>query len=250
MAVQGFFERIGDFARQKKVVCLNCGLTNPAGLENCENCEYQLEQPASLFQNIFGLVTHPIKTMRRVAATAPIGQGFLIAIFMTAVLFAFYNIGRYLFFESIAQSQIQLTQAQADSIRQFREAPLPSLLEFVFLGIFQIVGWLFFTAAMYYTGKLLFRDAKLNFYSLLGVAGISRIVNIFVPLLLIQNLNVGGFYLGGIVVYLMLGLQVVLLLIGVKMSTNLNMNRTSIIVIIPLLIFMFFFTPTQGLTLF
>jgi hypothetical protein len=250
MAVQGFFERIGDFARQNKVVCLNCGLTNPAGLENCENCEYKLEQPAGLFQNIVGLVTHPIQTMRRVAATCPLGQGFLISIFMTALLFTFYNVGRYLFFEKVAQNPAQLNEAQANSIRQFREAPLPSLLEFTFLGIFQIVGWLFFAAAMYYTGKLLFRDAKLNFYSLLGIAGISRIVNIFVPLLLIEGLSIGGFYLGGIIVYAMLALQVTLLLVGVKMSTNLNMNRTSIIVIIPLLIFMFFFTPTQGLTLF
>jgi hypothetical protein len=250
MAVQGFFERIGDFARQNKVVCLNCGLTNPASVKTCENCEYVLESPAGLFQNIVGLVTHPIQTMRRVAATAPLGQGLLISIFMTGILFAFYNIGRYLYFETVAQNPQQLTEAQANQIRQLREAPYPSLLEFFILGIFQVVGWLFFAAAMYYTGRLLFRDAKLNFYSLLGVAGISRIVNIFVLLLLIPNFAINGFYLGGIVVYAILALQVVLLLVGVKMSTGLNMNRTSIIVIIPLLIFMFFFTPTQGLTLF
>src|SRR3954469_4358372 len=82
--------------RGDKVICLNCGAVNPAGEEKCENCGELLERPAPLLINAFETVIRPMRAMRRIAATSPVMQAFLLVLLMIAIYILIGSLVRYI----------------------------------------------------------------------------------------------------------------------------------------------------------
>ena len=101
------------------------------------------------------------------------------------------------------------------------------------------MSWLFFSIAVFYTIRLLYRrEARINFKSLAGITGFSRIVTIVTIIFL---LPVGDF--GYALRIALLVWQIVIDTIGIRSSTGLTYNRAIIAAVIPALIFQFIGMP-------
>ena len=246
-------------------MCLECGASNPAGAETCENCGAVLPRPASLFQNLFELVIRPLKAMARIAAYAPIMQAFLVVV--VAVLIAIiegvsslqrsydYLLNLITQYQNGNPGPLQdslAAGASADAPKPDLTTALPQLHDQLvnnpialpgagYIGayfILLILSWLFLSIAMYYTARLLFNKdvPRTNFYSLASVAGFARIAYILTLLLLIPGLtNLMGWIISLGVLLLQLGL----LLMGAKFSTGLSWGKAAVVVAIPALIMQF-----------
>lgn len=237
--------RIYDNFRQQltddKVMCLNCGELNQAGLENCENCEHKLQQPRNLYINAFQTIVQPIRAMARIAATMPVMQAFL-AVVASAAIYILLQTEFYLISLQYAVDHIgelwRNEQART-ALLDPNYRPVPGIPEIAINLIVYLISWLFFSLALFYTARLFYRkDARINFKSLASVAGFARLVTLFTFIFFIP---VGDF--GYALRILFLVWQVVLVTIGVRFSTGLNYNRAILIAMIPTLLFQFIGLP-------
>lgn len=233
-----------QFLRQissDKVMCLNCGAINPLGVENCENCDNELQQPKSLWLNMLDTIIRPMKAMARIAATMPIMQAFL-AVIVAASIFIFFQVFTY--YESLqdALGRIDELWRNVDTRNTLLDPnfhPIPGIVEIAINYFVFFLSWLFFTIAVFYTLRLLYRrEARISYKSLAAVAGFGRVVTIFSFIFL---LPLGDFSYA--LRILLLVWQIVVDTIGVRYSTGLSYNKAIIAVIIPALIFQFIGMP-------
>ena len=233
-----------QFQRQisdDKVMCLNCGAINPVGLENCENCDNALEQPKSLWVNLFQTIAMPRVAMSRIAATMPIMQAFL-AVIAAASVFILFQVISYYQSLNDALGRIDELWRNVDTRNALLDPnfhPVPGIVEIAINYFVFFLSWLFFAIAVFYTLRLLYRrDARISYKSLASITGFGRIVTIFTVIFL---LPLGDF--GYALRILLLVWQIVVDTIGVRYSTGLSYNKAIIAVIIPALIFQFIGMP-------
>lgn len=227
-----------QFQRQlsnDKVVCLNCGAINPLGLENCENCDNALQQPKSLLVNMIETIIRPQRAMARIAATMPVMQAFLTVVAVSSIYLVFQMIGRLTSIQSIADDLSKVTPDQRKILLDPAFRPVPGLIEILSSYFLLLLSWLFFSLALFYATRLLYRkEAHINFKSLASVAGFGRVVTLFTFLFFIP---IGDF--GIALQWLLLAWQVAIDTIGVRFSTGLTFNKSILIVIIPTMLFVF-----------
>jgi ribosomal protein L40E len=231
--------RIYDqFQRQlanDKVMCLNCGAINPLGLENCENCDNSLEQPRPLLINMVETIVRPQRAMARIAATMPVMQAFLAVVAVSSVYLIFQMIGRLTSIQSIADDLSKVTSDQRKILLDPNFRPVPGAIEILSSYFLLILSWLFFSMALFYATRLLYRkEAHINFKSLASVAGFGRVITLFTFLFF---LPIGDF--GIALQWLLLAWQVAIDTIGVRFSTGLTFNKAILVVIIPTMLFVF-----------
>ncbi|MDB5078755.1 MAG: hypothetical protein JWP00_679 [Chloroflexi bacterium] len=218
-----------------KVMCLNCGAINPLGLENCENCEHTLERPRPLLINMVDTIIRPQRAMARVAATMPVMQAFLAVVAVASVYLIFQMIGRLTSIQSILDNLSKVTPDQQKILLNPAFRPVPGLIEIASSYLLLTLSWLFFSLALFYAARLLYRkEANINFKSLASVAGFGRVITLFTFLFFIP---LGDFAIA--LQWLLLAWQVAVVTIGVKFSTGLSFNKAILVVIIPTMLFVF-----------
>lgn len=244
-----------------KTLCLNCGAANLTGTKSCENCQAALEQPAPFILNLAETVVRPIRAMRRIAATAPVKQAFMVVLLVVPAYLLLQTVStvnslnvllsRLDLFGTGPGSQAFRANPPAlpgigliDQILTTQRtrllsspAPVPGLLEIGFLFLLLTLSWVFFATAVFYTARLIYRnDARTNWISILSIVGFARVTGWAIPLALLP--------LPGVVTQalslLVLLWQLTIIVIGVKFSTGLSWNRGIMVTIIPALIFYFF----------
>ena len=254
-----FYEGFRQQTSGEKVLCLECGATNQAGAEACENCGSPLYKPAPFFQNLLQTIILPGRAMPRIAATSPVTQAFLVVILGVLAFIISGALSIQQSYQDLLGAVNQYNDGKPDLLRQYLLRPeqpltdlpkaisdfttnsnsnalIPGVPWIIFYFVLLIVSWFFFTISLYYSLRLLFRTtARINYFSLLAVVGFSRITMLLTVIYLLPaNVTIGS-----ILSILVLVWQVVLLVIGTKASTGLNLNRAAIAVVIPVLIFQF-----------
>ncbi len=255
-----FYEGFRQNTSGDKAICLVCGATNQAGTAVCENCSAALPQPAPFFQNLAQVVVQPMKAMPRIASIAPVMQAFLVVILGVLAFLLQGAISSQRQLENLLSAVNEYNAGKPDTLTNFfvtSDQPKPDLATILpkfrdslitnpiipgpawilFYFILLIVSWIFFTIAIFYTIKLLFRrdEPRTKFYSLLSVVGFARIANLAIFIYLLPSDQT----IGSILSLAVLIWQILLLVIGTKFSTGLSWSKAAIGVVIPVLVMQF-----------
>jgi hypothetical protein len=234
----------------EKVTCLNCGAVNPAGEEKCENCGEALERPAPLLINAVETIIRPMRAMRRIAATSPVMQAFLVVVLMVAIYILVGSLVRLFSLQQALNDYPKFLQDFHDELAKLKpedqptavsnfvnNPPVPGLAFVLSNFIFLLISWGFFSLAVYYTARIFYRnDSHATIPSLLSIVGFARITNLASFVFLLPLTTEIGY---GLQIAL-LAWQLVLIVIGTRFSSGLSWNRCAVIVVIPALLFRFF----------
>jgi len=257
-------EDMRQATRSGTVYCTNCGTANPVGKRECSNCDFPLEMPTTLLGNLLGALAWPQRGLRKIVATAPVIQAFLVVLAMSAlVLFVqilgvlvqlqnyLNNLGQLrsdiapeLYLRNLLRTPLQklgIPNVPTTTVTElFGNNPAPDVSLIIFTFIQAIVTWFLFAGVIYLLTRTLYRkEAVRNFVGLLALVGFGRISWLGLLIALPIFSASGSADIAQILLLLVAVWQLGLLIVGVKFGLKMSWNHALVAVMLPAVVVIF-----------